>query len=435
MNFWLHFLLLHILSSKFAFASSFSSSCLIVKNAIVFDGTTEQSAIFKSILVENGTITKISKNLELSNRKKRCKSLDAKNKFLIPGLIDAHTHLLAFDKKNIKSWKEALEHSAAESEKYRLSQGAMNAMTMLQYGFTSVRDLGNSGNFLDEKLVRLLQSLGKPHLSIFYSGPGMAIFPSQIDLKNSSSEYLIIDNKSDFQNILKSYLSHGALWIKVYVDNSRGTEGLISSELLNRVISKAHKNNLRVALHAEYESSTSLSQQSYADSIEHFYETPHNSKDSLKTSFIVLTEVAQSACLGLQNKGFLQESCQKSFEDGQKRFLWMKKNRKRIVFGSDAVLDFTSDYKTRGEASIRSLIGWSRYGLSNYEILKAATSDAGDLLEKKIGKIASGYKADFILYEKSPLADLTALLLPLTIVKEGKVLCRTPGIACINEKY
>ena len=104
---------------------------------------------------------------------------------------------------------------------------------------------------------------------ILTSGPGLAVLPSQIDLKINSLEYKIVDEKFNLENTLSDYRSHHVSWLKVYADNSTRNVP-INETLLKQIVTRAHALNLKVAIHAEYRESIINAIKAKPDSIEHF---------------------------------------------------------------------------------------------------------------------------------------------------------------------
>ncbi|MEK6627159.1 MAG: amidohydrolase family protein [Bdellovibrionota bacterium] len=375
--------------------------CLLLLNSKYFDYKTSAYVANKTIVIKNAVIADIFDTNPALTLNTTCKLLNLKGAFLYPGLIDSHAHLLALDKQKVPNWKTALELSAARPEKTRLLIGEANAKSMLLAGFTTIRDLGNSGFHLDAKLKKIM-SAGP---EIITSGPGVAIAPSQIDLKHNPKEYNLVDEHTDIDLLLQNYKSHQASWIKLYADNSNKSP-LMAQSLLKSLTQKARNLNLRVAIHAEYAQSIANALDAEPDSVEHFYEIPLSKKTRAAT-YAVLTDAAP-----------LEKT-----SASEKRISWLKQNNVKIVFGSDAVLDFTSNFKNRGEASLSSLIRLRQIGLSPQESLLSATATAGEMLGLPIGKIEKNYAANLVVFNSDPLLSLENLKNRTLIIFGGKIVC------------
>lgn len=414
---FLFFILIFFTFKYFAHKNA-STTCTILTNLKFYDSESSNYISGKSLLINGAVITNIfeSTNLEYNNS---CKVVDLNSAFVFPGLIDAHTHLLSLDSQKVTSWKQALQISAAKPTMMRLFIGEKNAKSMLYEGFTTVRDLGNSGNFLDKELnSRITQNISVGP-EIIFSGPGITISPSQIDLKVNPYEYTIISNTSEVDAVLKKYIANDAAWVKIYADNSIN-ENLISQELLSTLIQKAKEHKLKVAVHSEFSQSALLALQAQANSIEHFYEAPDRAPVSMPTSpYIVITDFSLDVCNNLN----FQSNCNQKILSLKERLNWLKLNSYKIVFGSDGVLDFSSRFKSRGELSMASLLSLSQYGLSNREIIAAATSTAADMLELPSGRIGISKTADLIALSSDPLIDLNNLKSKALIMSKGNIVC------------
>lgn len=405
---------------RFFLTSSSTHNCLDVINSNYFDHKTNVYISNKVIRISKNIITDIvdlNSNQHIDNN---CQSVDLKGYFLYPGLIDAHTHLMAADKQTVFDWKSALEISAARPNNVRLLIGEINSKSMLLAGFTTVRDLGNSGFDLAERLKSRISDKKLIGPEIISSGPGLAVGPSQINLKYNRLEYTLIDEQTDINQTLLDYKSRHVTWIKLYADNS-GRTTLIKQELLRAIVKKAQSLNFKVAVHAEYDQSITNALNVKPNSIEHFYEVPKIKIGLSKNlPFIVLTDYSFETC----KRALIEKNCEDKIRSLKKRLRWLKYNNFKIVFGSDAVLDFTSNFKTRGEASLSSLISLGQIGLSPLEVLLSATVISAEMLELPIGKIEKNYTANLVAFESDPLVSLENLKNRIMVINQGEIVCK-----------
>ena len=110
------------------------------------------------ILVEGGRITSVGPSVAIPPG---ATVLDLSKKTVMPGFFDVHTHLCL----NLKTQggnglqellRSLLAATAIETTAYRALEGASNARDMLRSGFTTVRDVGNAGNYADTALRRAI---------------------------------------------------------------------------------------------------------------------------------------------------------------------------------------------------------------------------------------------------------------------------------------
>jgi imidazolonepropionase-like amidohydrolase len=118
-----------------------------IKAGKLVDPGTGATAANQIILIEGGKITAVGANLPIPAG---ATVMDLSAYTVLPGLFDAHTHLCM----DMKPERESSSYitSLLESNSYRAIQSVANARAMLEAGFTTVRDVGNSGNYIDTDL-------------------------------------------------------------------------------------------------------------------------------------------------------------------------------------------------------------------------------------------------------------------------------------------
>lgn len=424
MNVAFLFVLFTISAATLWFLSEKSSkNCLLLINSKYFDTTSGGFVANKAIVIQKEKISEIldSDNLQrVAVFRDQCTTVDLSGKFLIPGLIDSHTHLLALDGQRVSGWKDGMERSAARPNMTRLFIGQKNARSMLLAGFTTIRDLGNSGNFLDSELKSQSRRAPGHFPEIIISGPGIAVSPSQIDLRFNSAEYQIIKDFSEIDAILVAYKKKNVEWIKFYGDNSAKPVG-IEKKLLRELVERARQSGFKVAIHAIFDETIGNAVNAEPDSIEHFDEIPSiELQPQVLRPYVVTTDFSVSTCERIP----LYENCPAKLEVLRKRIGWLKQNNFRLVFGADSMLDFSSNFKSRGEASLASLINLGKMGLTPAEALTAATKTAAEMLGIKTGSIRADYTADLVALEENPLQDLNHLKSRSLIVSRGHIVCK-----------
>lgn len=391
------------------------ATCIVIRGGHFFDSTTGAMLPNKELFLENNSIYFENEN------SKDCQKITLKEHYILPGLIDSHVHLLSADRQTVQTWKQALELSATRPAMSRIYIGEKNSKDMLFSGFTTARDLGNSGNFLDVILRNRIKNQVAIGPDLVVSGPGLATLNTQINVNLNPKEYTLIDSKTDLRALLQKYKEQNISWIKLYADNSNPNEK-VDASLLQTVVSAAHQLGFKVAIHSTYQWSVDNALASLPDSIEHFSSIPteENNKNILKP-YVVLTDFSLKTCAA----SVVEKDCKKTIAAFQNRISWLKENRFNLVFGSDAVLDFTNKFKNRGDAALSSLISLSELGLSNLEIILAATSTPAEMLQLNTGSITVGRQADLVIYSADPLKNLQTLLQPVMVISNGKIICQS----------
>ena len=136
------------------------------------------------ILVEKDKITAIGANIAIPSG---ANVIDLSNATVLPGLFDAHTHLcLAVNPQ--RDHGNYYFTTLLDPDSFRAIQGVANARAMLESGFTTVRDVGNEGNFACTSLRRAITQGLVPGPTIINAGRIIAPYGGQFHLQPDKSE-------------------------------------------------------------------------------------------------------------------------------------------------------------------------------------------------------------------------------------------------------
>ena len=213
-----------------------------------FDQDQKKFISGKIITIENGKIKKISDKAD-----RGIKILNFKNSFIVPGYIDCHAHVFFTQQKGEVNFEDALIRELKLSDKFRTERAKLFLQSYLKNGFTTVCDLGNSGNFLDAKLKKQIKN-SPDFPALFISGPGLVYqkgqFRKSVDLETVKKEYSVITGDTNVGSLLDSYLKNNVEILKIYLDNSPG-EGFFDKEKLKEILSnKQIKKFKKISYHS-----------------------------------------------------------------------------------------------------------------------------------------------------------------------------------------
>ncbi len=204
------------------------------------------------VLIQDGRITAVGQDLAIPDG---AQVIDLSDKYVLPGLIDAHTHLLArmdphWDLGDF--WIMAMQRRPG----WRAILGARHAGEMLRAGFTTVRDMGNAGDYLDVDLAKaiaagyvdgpLIVPAGRiiaPYGGQFWDTPAE---PSTLQ----SPEYRFADSRDELRRAVRENVYWGAQVIKLVVD---GQKYQYTADDIRFVVEEAAAAGLKVAAHAQTE--------------------------------------------------------------------------------------------------------------------------------------------------------------------------------------
>lgn len=363
------------------------------------------------VYIREGKIEKIGSGLEVPVD---AKLIDLSGKYILPGLIDAHTHLCHeyYGELEKISGANTIVETVKLTEGDRALLGARNAKEMLMSGYTSVRDLGNSGI---NSAVALREAINKgwvigPRLFVSTRalspiGGQFAKMTSEVHNPIVSKEYVEINSAEEARRAVRQAIYDGADCIKIIVNNDRL---VLTEEELTAIVEEAKGAGLKVAAHATNGDGPSLRAiKAGVNSIEHGY-----------------TISAEVLKLMSEKNIYLVPTDAAGVERYQKRIQRALEAKVKIAFGSD--LYYYDAQATRGQMTAGTYKSYKDAGMSNLQILQSATMHPGVLLagEGKIGLLSNGYFADIIASDENPLDNIRTLENVVFVMKGGEVMKR-----------
>jgi imidazolonepropionase-like amidohydrolase len=424
----------------------FSSLCLLFANFIysqpvairaarLIDGKNDRVIDKPVVVVEAGKIQAIGADITIP---KGATVIDLANVTLLPGLIDAHTHLLSeMDGSNLmRQDLEMLKIVATQSTAERALMGAKLGKEDLLAGITTVRDLGNSGVNGDVALRDAIDRGWVPGPRIVASTRALAAPGGQFGPLTPSAqkvindEYVVIDGAQSARQAVRQALYDGANCIKVIVN---GNPANVTQEEMNAIVGEAHRARAKVAAHAIGDQATRTAAEAGVDSIEHAYVVPDDVLKIMADKHIYLVPTdgtpRQFEQMMFGGRQVDAEERKRALEPlkgyvagNQSRLQRARKMGVPVAAGSDMYL--TVSGKTRGQASLDMLEAYSAAGMPAMEIIRAATSNAAELLGllDRVGTLEPGKFADIIGVAGDPLTDVTVLQRATFLMKGGVVI-------------
>jgi imidazolonepropionase-like amidohydrolase len=349
--------------------------------------------------------------------------IDLPNATLLPGLIDAHTHLtfdpnFGYQELGVSIPKEALI-------------GAKNARITLEAGFTTVRNVGASG-YTDIALRDAINEGLVPGPRIDASGPALSITGGHCDQNLLPYEWHAksdgaADGVEGVQHKVREIIKYGADVIKICATGgvlSKGDDPRASQytlEEMKAIVADAHRLGRKVAAHAHGAQGIAWAAEAGVDSIEHGSYIDDNAIKIMKEhgTYLVPTQYLadwmrdNAARIGLPamyaekmttTTAVSRQNVKKAIAAGVK-----------IAFGTDAAV-----YPHGLNA--HEFAVYVQMGMTPLQAIQSATVNAADLLGwDKIGSIEPEKFADIIAVNGDPTKDVTLLENPLFVMKGGTV--------------
>tara|TARA_R110000850_G_scaffold16697_1_gene51711 strand:+ start:50330 stop:51574 length:1245 start_codon:yes stop_codon:yes gene_type:complete len=383
----------------------------------------------KTIQLRGTTIVSIS---DWNSIPQNAKIIDLSDYTVLPGLIDAHTHVL-FSQTPVDDFAEhSIQTLVMEGDALRALRGAKRAKAYLDVGITSIKDLGNSGLFLDVALRDAIDEGSIAGPRIFASGPIMAAAGGQIYGVPSKQqhiieqEYRIIKNVEDARNAVREHVNQNVDLIKICADNLPNRT-LLSFDEMKAIVQTAHEYNLTVTAHAVTNQSAWNAITAGVDGIEHGFNIADTTLALMaqKKVFLVPTE----------NSRAYMENYAKMVGMGDDEVDWidyyMENMTKRlqsaldkgvpVLAGSDNYMDVGV---SRGVSSRDMFRFYFEAGMKPLDILHAATYLSAVHLnkEKEIGNLIPRAKADIIAVKGDLEGNFLNTLENLVFVmKDGEI--------------
>jgi len=358
-----------------------------------------------------------------SNPPANVKTIDLPNATLLPGLIDAHTHLtfdpnFGYQELGISIPKEALI-------------GAKNARITLEAGFTTVRNVGASG-YTDVALRDAINEGLLPGPRIMASGPALSITGGHCDQNLLPYEWHAksdgaADGVEHVQQKVREIIKYGADVIKVCATGgvlSKGDDPRASQytlEEMKAIVADAHRLGRKVAAHAHGAQGILWASEAGVDSIEHGSYIDDAAIQMMKSKGTYLVPTMYLA-------DWMRENAKKiglpdMYAEKMKTVTAASRQNLRKAFDAGVKIAFGTDAAVYPHGlNAHEFAVYVQMGMTPLQTIQTATVNAADLLGwTKVGSLEAGNFADIIAVSGDPTKDVTLLQNPVLVMKGGVV--------------
>jgi imidazolonepropionase-like amidohydrolase len=344
----------------------------------------------------------------------------------LPGLIDVHAHLTSDPARTSGYKRLGISHTRAALI------GAHNALTTLEAGFTSVRNVG-AGGYSDVALRDAINEGDIPGPRLFVSGPSLGITGGHCDSNLLAPQFHytsegVADGPWAARAKVREVIKYGADLIKICASGGVLSKGDLPGtpqytlEEMKAVVEEAHKLGRKVAAHAHGTESIKDAIRAGVDSIEHASLIDEEGIRLAKQhgTFLVFDIYNDTYILEQGAKvGMLPEAIEKEKAIGKlqrENFRKAWSGGARMAFGTDGGV------YPHGDNS-RQFAYMVEYGMKPMEAIRAATVEAAELMgwSGKAGVLEAAAWADVIAVPGDVLKDVTSLERVAFVMKGGKV--------------
>jgi imidazolonepropionase-like amidohydrolase len=406
---------------------------IVISNGTMIDGTGNSPIRNEAIVIQGSRIKSTGRlpgdiRLEDSDN---VEVINATGQWIMPGLIDAHTHL-SYGNPRVPG--EARGRGTTRPE-FNTLRAARNAQIVLRSGVTSISVPG--GTWFTDVAVRDAIKLGLIEGPRVYCAGRMIVTYGSIEDEEPSwvgtpehSIGVLCNTAADMVTEVRRQCKHGVDFIKM-ADSRSGETQTIAKEEITAVVQEAHRRNARVAIHSRGSASTRAAAEAGVDWIMH---------TDLATE-ADLEAVAKAGVRIVPTATFVARVLEIGREVGQEQIQIDLDRMKRNMDGLVNVLQRaralgikvmcgtdTGNYSWMpyGKTHAKEAEILVRYGgYTPMEAITACTRDNSFAvgLENEVGALETGKLADIVILKQNPLADIRVLQDTANlaiVIKDGK---------------
>jgi len=414
-------------------AGAASAQTYALRAARIFDSTTGKISAPGLVVVANGKIESVGGAVPAG-----AESIDLGDATLMPGFIDAHTHLtMDFNPDYNGAMLKGLQMTIAE----RSIRATVNARKTLMAGFTTVRDVGSS-DFVDVGMRNAINSGIVPGPRMLVAVHALGATGGHCDDQDSfrygifghetGVEEGVIDTPDDARRAVRFNIKYGADVIKTCASGGvlSPTDDVdvpqLSQAELNALVDEAHTLRRKTAAHAHGAEAAKRAIRAGIDSIEHgtFLDDEALRMMHDRGTFLVPTLTTR---VGLKESKFppAVEAKAEAAVNQQDALV-----RRAVALGVKIALGTDAAVFPHGENALEFTF-MAADGLSNAQSLMAGTSAGAELLglADKVGSLRAGSMADIVAVPGNPVDDIKVTQQVIFVMKGGVIYRNDRGSA------
>jgi imidazolonepropionase-like amidohydrolase len=383
-----------------------------------------------TLIIRNGRIESVLRGFSAPPPGARV--IDLRDRFVLPGLIDSHVHL-----DSDKAGAEAQLADVTDSVPKRAYEAAVNARKTLYAGFTTVRNLGDTGGVT----LALRDAIARGDMigpRIVDAGSSISTTSGHMDGRLGYAEEMhvaiphdnVCDGPESCRRAVRAQIARGVDVVKIATTggvNSRigaGVGAQMFADEARALVETAHLYGKKVAVHAHGADGIALALKAGADSIEH-----GTLLDEAGIRLLLRTGAYYVPTLSTVN-GYNERIAANPnayAPEVRAKIEWRikitgKALRKavprgvKIAFGTDAGV-------SKHGRNAQEFALMVKHGMTPAAAIKAATASAADLLglAGEVGTLERGKRADLIAVSGDPLRDVTTLERVQFVMKDGAI--------------
>jgi imidazolonepropionase-like amidohydrolase len=404
--------------------SNAAAKRLAIRAGRLIDGKSDTPVSNALILIEGEKIVSVTLG---GNAPAGVEVIDLSHATVLPGFVDAHTHVLLQGDITAEDYDKQL---LKQSIPYRAILAARNAQIALSHGFTALRDLETEGAMYADVDVRQAINNGEipgPHMQVATRAMtptgmyGPLGYSWEIRIPQGVQ---YVDGVEEIRKAVREQVMYGADWIKYYSDHGYfyGDGGVLHShvnftdEEAKAIVEETHRLGKKVAAHAIGSDGIAAALKAGVDTIEHGDGLTEPQMEEMARRGIYWVPTVM---VGAYVANGRQGNWPKMVDTEKAAFQLALKKGVKIVLGTDAG---GFDWRELNEA--KEFEYYVNYGMTPMQAIRTGTSSASELLgwSDKMGTVEAGRWADLVAVSGDPLKDITELQRVKFVVKSGAVI-------------
>ncbi len=398
---------------------------ILIKAGRLVDGRSAAAQTNVGILIDGERIRAVGPLGQIQGQAPNARVIDLSQMTVLPGLIDAHTHLLLQGDVTSQDYEDQL---LKQSTAYRAILAARNARIALEHGFTALRDLETEGAMYADVDVKLAIDRGEiPGPRVFTSTRAMAptgMYPItstnwELELPHGVQP---VDGVDNARLAVRQQIQHGADWIKYYSDRRYYfTPDSVLHSWVNftdaeakAIVDETHRMGHMVAAHAIGSDGIAAALRAGVNSIEHGDGLTDSLLDVMVRNNVYWVPTVTVGAHVVARGGVwvaLVNLERKAFGRALRKGV-------KIALGTDV-----GGFPWTEINQAKEFEYYVQYGMTPMQAIQSGTSVAAALLgqEQNFGAIAPGLYADIIAVAGDPTRDITELQRVKFVMKGGAV--------------